>query len=71
MKNPHAQQWIDFHNKERKAERELARMEAQDAESRPVLECGKCGHPAYYRPGVGSHQCSNCRAVLSYSRAWI
>ncbi len=71
MKNPYANRWMDLHSKERnRGERALARMEAVHAEGRETETCGKCGGVAYYRPGVGAHQCVECGAIRSYKGDW-
>lgn len=71
MTNPYTQRWVNLHSDESVQERHLAKLEASDASSRPMLPCGKCGEQSYYRPGVGSYQCASCSAVLNYSGAWV
>ena len=64
MKNPYAARWQDIHSTSLPHGHELVRLEVEDAESREVETCGKCGSDAYYRPGVGAYNCPNCQAVL-------
>lgn len=36
----------------------------REGEGFEVLDCGRCGGKAYFRPTVGAFQCWDCRAIL-------
>jgi hypothetical protein len=68
MKNPYIKRWQEINQEPEEAP--LVEIEIDHALQQGALECGKCGELAYYRPGIGAHQCSCCGAVLSYSGQW-
>ena len=63
MKNPYASRWTTFAKGEDPAEKAAIFVEAAEAEAVETVEC-ECGETAYYRPGVGAHQCPVCRKIL-------
>ena len=68
MNNPYAGRWHDMSYKEDYFEAEAIKSEAAEAEAMDTEICGNCGSIAYYRPGVGAHQCPDCGALLIFRR---
>jgi ribosomal protein L37AE/L43A len=62
--NPYAERWRSLKAGEHPLEQVAIEFEAKQAEATPTETCGKCGSTAYYRPGVGAHQCPECSSLL-------
>jgi hypothetical protein len=45
-------------------------IDVEAGEDAMILECGCCGHQAFYRPTVGAHICPDCHGMKYPDGIW-